>query len=101
VERLTCPRQPVEVPVDQARFAVDVAHDRCPLSGCGLVPFERTSGRTFDGRPVRETTGRCDPLGGGCGVEWLPYGSDEVCWLGREVVLHEDWPEDAEGVADS
>lgn len=95
-ERLTCPSQPSEVEIDQLRFVEDVSHDRCPLSGCVLQPFERATGRGDDGRTVVTTTGRCDPTAGGCGAEWMPYGSDEVAWYGREVTLHVDWPDDDE-----
>lgn len=91
--RVSCPAQPGEVPLDMAAFREAVARDRCPLGGCGLVPFERHQSYSASG-PEATTTGRCDPAAGGCGAEWLLHGEAEVAWYGREVALHEDWPDD-------
>lgn len=101
-ERLRCPSHPAEVPMDMPRFREEVEHDRCPLSGCALVPWPRVTGIDAAGQPVEETTGRCDPEGGGCGGEWAPHGAAEVAWYGREIVFLEDWDDEpAPEVADS
>lgn len=96
--RVSCPAHRVEVPLDMGAFRDAVVHDRCPLGGCPLAPFERHQSYAASG-PESMTTGRCEPTDGGCGAEWALWGDDEVAWFGREVALIDDWDDDDE-VAD-
>lgn len=90
-ELLSCPQCPEPAGLDLVEFRDAVVHDRCPLSGCALEPCSRTTGLLEAGRTLEETTGRCDPSGGGCGAEWALHGANEVAWYGREVSVDFDW----------